>query len=303
MKAAWWRRGDKEGEAVCGLCPHACRIPEGKSGYCSARFCREGEIVSPYLGLWSAVAVDPIEKKPLYHWRPGTSIFSLGGIGCTMRCPFCQNYSIAQPAPGDAARISSLRSLSAREITDNCQKLKLNSVAYTYNEPALQAEFILATAPALREAGVETVLVSNGLYSEELLEALIPAVAAANIDIKTFSPKSYARLGGDLEVVKRTVSAFVRAGKHVECTTLVVPGISDNLSEFAAEVDWLADLGRDCGTDVPLHISRYRPCHKFTAPPTDLDLLQAFAALAGQKLRHVHIGNVPGLKGQRPSLP
>ncbi|MDR2801500.1 MAG: radical SAM protein [Desulfovibrio sp.] len=294
MKAAWWERGDDV--VVCGLCPHACRIPEGKSGYCRARMNRGGELVAPYLGLWSAVAVDPMEKKPLYHWRPGTFILSLGSVGCTMRCPFCQNHSIAQPSALSEPRLSALRPLPERSLADKCKELKLVSVAYTYNEPGLQAEYILSAARPLEEAGIATVLVSNGMYSENLLGELLRVTAAANIDIKTFNPGTYARLGGSLETVKRTVSAFARSRAHVECTTLVVPGISDDREEFAAELDWLAALCRECGKDIPLHISRYRPCHKFTAPPTDLELLGDFARMAREKLAHVHIGNAPGLR-------
>jgi pyruvate formate lyase activating enzyme len=234
--------------------------------------------------------VDPIEKKPLYHWRPGSQIFSLGSLGCTMRCPFCQNYSIAQPPPGAGPR--RLTELSPQTLAGETARLGLKAVAYTYNEPALQAEYILEAAPVLREKGIATVLVSNGMYSEALLRELALVVDAANIDLKSFNPKTYARLGGSLDTVRRTIPYLLEQGTHVEVTTLVVPGVSDDPEEFAAELDWLAGLS----PDLPLHISRYRPAHKFTAPPTDLNLLLRFEQMAKAKLRRVHLGNVPMLR-------
>ncbi|MDR1946726.1 MAG: radical SAM protein [Desulfovibrio sp.] len=292
MKARWWKTDEESGRVVCGLCPRSCRPEDGQWGYCAARFNDGGELRSPHLGRFSSIAVDPVEKKPLRRWRPGSFILSLGSLGCTMRCPFCQNHSIAQPAGGGAARIP-LQAVTPRQLVEKCRELGLSSVAYTYNEPALQAEYILEAAPLLREAGTAAVLVSNGMYSEELLTALSGVMDAANIDVKTFNPQAYARLGGSLDVVKRTVSVLLQAGTHVECTTLVVPGISDNADEFAAELDWLADLSAAGGRDIPLHISRYRPCYRWTEPPTDIGLLQRFTAMAEAKLKYVYSGSGP----------
>ena len=289
----WWKR-DAEGEnaASCDLCIHACTIATGKWGYCRARAYDGTRLLSPYLGRFSSVAVDPIEKKPLYHWRPGTLILSLGSLGCTMRCPFCQNHGIAQPGPGGHER--PLTAISRETLLAKTRELGLSSVAYTYNEPALQAEYIIDASPFLREAGVATVLVSNGMYSEALLHDLAPHVDAVNIDLKTFSSRMYNKLGGSLETVKRSIRHFHEQGVHVETTTLVVPGVSDNIDSFTEEVDWLASVS----PEIPLHISRYRPAHKFTAPPTDISLLQRFASLAKARLRHVHIGNAPGIRLQ-----
>lgn len=300
LEARWWSEAEKEAPgrrepppeeesaAKCDLCPHACVIAKGKWGYCKARNYDGERLISPYLGMFSSVAVDPIEKKPLYQWRPGSMILSLGSLGCTMRCPFCQNYSIAQPEGERPQR--TLSAIPRDVLAAKTRELRLNAVAYTYNEPALQAEYILDAAPLLHDENIATVLVSNGMYSEALLRDLAPVVDAANIDLKCFNAKTYARLGGSLEVVKRSISHLLAAGIHVETTTLVVPGISDSLEEFAAQVDWLASLS----PDIPLHISRYRPAHKFTAPPTDIALLQRFASLAKARLTHVHLGNVPG---------
>lgn len=291
LAARWWQPAkDKNGQAAarCELCHHACLIAAGKSGWCGARLFDGQELRSPWLGLFSSIAVDPMEKKPLYHWRPGTMILSLGSLGCTMACPFCQNHSIARPGTPPPR----LSPVSPELLRDHCLNKGLTSVAYTYNEPALQAEYILRAAPLLREAGIATVLVSNGMYSPPLLAELALVTEAANIDIKSFNSRQYARLGGKLDRVRATVAGLLQAGCHVECTTLVVPGVSDNEEEFLAEVDWLAALS----PDIPLHLSRYRPAYKFTAPPTDIELLKGFAALARTRLRHVHIGNVPGLR-------
>ena len=196
LETRWWQATLEGGEpaVACDLCPHACIITEGKAGYCKARFNENGRLVSPYLGRFTSIAVDPIEKKPLYHWRSGTQIFSLGSLGCTMRCPFCQNSSIAQPSEQSLKRIP-LKDISIQALADKVRELGLTAVAYTYNEPALQAEYIIAAAPVLREAGIATVLVSNGMYSETLLRELAPVVDAANIDIKSFNAKAYAKMG------------------------------------------------------------------------------------------------------------
>jgi pyruvate formate lyase activating enzyme len=200
-----------------------------------------------------------------------------------MRCPFCQNHHIAQPGQSVP-----LKDLEYRHLAGTVRKLGLSAVAYTYNEPALQAEYILAAAPLLREAGIATVLVTNGTFSRELVRELAPWVDAANVDLKTFSPRAYATLGGSLDVVRENIVFLAEAGVHVELTTLVVPGVSDAEEDFLRAVDWIAGLS----PDLPLHISRYFPAHAYAAPPTDISLLRRFAALAGQKLAHVRVGNV-----------
>lgn len=279
-----WFEKEADGFHRCGLCFHSCRIKPGGRGYCGTRGVDEdGRFVSPALGRFCSMAVDPIEKKPLYHWKPGSRILSLGGLGCTMRCPFCQNHAIAQPQ-----RDIPLTAITPENLTAKARELNLPSVAYTYNEPALQAEYILAAAPTLKEAGIETVLVTNGLLSEAALADLSPWLAALNIDVKTFNSEAYRRMGGSLEVVKKNVVYLVEKGLHVELTTLVVPGISDSPEEFTELVKWIASLSNT----IPFHISRYFPNHLYAAPPTDPDLLRQFKEIAESKLAHVHLGNV-----------
>jgi Pyruvate-formate lyase-activating enzyme len=283
----WWSKesGDDKREFYrCNLCFRRCRLEKGRMGHCGVRGVGENGFISPALGYFTACAVDPIEKKPLYHWRPGSRILSLGSLGCTMDCPFCQNHRIAHPGgrevPADA--------LSPEQLLSQTLSLGLDAVAYTYNEPALMSEFILEAGPILNEAGIAAVLVTNGLFSREVLDELSPWVDAANVDVKSFNPQTYSRLGGDLGMVKGTVEYLINEGIHVELTTLVVPGLNDDPEEFAALCDWAAALS----PELPLHISRYFPAWKYDAPPTDPDLLRRFQKIAAARLKFTHLGNL-----------
>lgn len=279
----WWQTEDDGRTARCSLCFHACRIPDGGQGICGVRSYAAGVFSSPYLGRFSAVAIDPIEKKPLLHWRPGTFILSLGSVGCNMNCHFCQNHSIALPAI-----MPPLTAIPPSVLLAQAREAKTGAVAYTYNEPTLQAEYILATAPLLKEAEVATVLVTNGMIAPGALRDLAPLVDAVNIDVKVFDEAKYAKLGGSLNTVKATVETMLGAGVHVELTNLVVPGISDSLDDFERMVAWIASLS----AKIPLHISRCFPAHKHTAPATSLSLLHVFREIAKGKLSRVHLGNV-----------
>ena len=292
MATRWWELQKNETQvgspkAICKLCVHACEISLGKAGYCGVRKHTEQGLISPFLGKFTSLAVDPIEKKPLYHWKRGTFIFSLGGLGCTMRCPFCQNHNIAQPT-ASPKNLPRLTSLPPQELVPLIKKLKVPSVAFTYNEPTLQAEYIIAVGESLRESNISVALVTNGMISQAALEDLSPWVDAFNIDVKSFNPHAYKRMGGSLEKVKSTVEYLLEQNKHIELTTLVVPEISDNEEECAQMVAWIASLSKD----IPLHFSRYFPAHKYTAPPTELALLQKLQQHAKAHLTHVHLGNI-----------
>ncbi|MDR2934974.1 MAG: radical SAM protein [Candidatus Adiutrix sp.] len=287
MKARWWRLlAGPEPVQACGLCFRGCRLKAGQWGACRARRGGAEGLESPFLGRFAALAVDPVEKKPFRHWRPGTSIFSLGALGCTMACPFCQNHRLAEPSP---RRPPPLTGLPPAELAREVRRLGLSAVAYTYNEPTLAAEYILEAAPFLEAEGVATALVTNGLMSPEVLADLGPHLAAANVDLKTFNPETYRRLGGSLPAVQATISGLLDRGVHMELTTLVVPGLSDDPEEFAALVDWVAGLDRN----LPLHLSRYFPAHRYDAPATEIDLLRRFRNLALGRLTRVFLGNVP----------
>ena len=295
----WWRVASSEpretveaearrGAVRCALCFRACLIPAGNTGYCRVRRYDGESLISPYMGRFCSAAVDPIEKKPLHHWRPGSFIYSLGSLGCNMRCPFCQNHRIAQPDFRQQERLPGTTPITPQELVRNVRSSRLDSVAYTYNEPTLQAEYILEAAPLLQEAGIATVLVTNGMFSRDALRDLAPWVAAANIDVKTFNAGTYAAMGGSLPTVMDTVTLLAEAGAHLELTSLIVPGLTDSPEEFAGMVDWIASLS----PDIPLHISRYFPAHGYREPSTPISLLQTFASMAQARLHHVHIGNV-----------
>jgi pyruvate formate lyase activating enzyme len=209
-------------------------------------------------GKISSAAVDPIEKKPLYHWNPGTSILSLGTVGCSMDCPFCQNWRIAGWDPA-----LSLASMEPEDVVRSAEKTESRSVAFTYNEPMVWFEFLLDASRALREAGVSTVLVSNGMILPEPLGELLPFVSAANIDLKAFTPEAYRFLGGNLEAVKNSIRILISGGVHVEVSFLLVPGINDDMEAFGRMVQWLASFD----PRPVLHVSRYFPARKWSAPP------------------------------------
>jgi pyruvate formate lyase activating enzyme len=291
LEPRWWRpesapkdgpKGAKDA-AVCGLCFRRCRIADGNIGVCGARAYSAGRFSSPHLGRFVSVAVDPIEKKPLRRWRPGTKILSLGGLHCNMRCPFCQNHAIAHPKSPPPER-----GISFEELAAAAKQASLHSVAYTYNEPTLQAEYIFAASPVLRSEGIATVMVTNGMFSEEVCEEAVRFVDAMNIDVKTFDGDSYRRLGGSLDTVTRNVERLVKGGVHVEITHLAVPGVSDSPGDFARLLDWAARVS----AEMPLHISRYFPAFEYDAPPSDVTLIEKFYRMGKERLKYVYTGNL-----------
>ena len=290
MNAGFWK-SIEGGNVSCSLCFHHCIIKDGYSGVCGVRFNVNGTLISPYLGKFCACAVDPVEKKPLHHWRPGSRIYSLGSLGCNMCCPFCQNHHIAAPSDQTHRKVMYFPELSPEELVLDIKELGLKSIAFTYNEPTMQTEYICSSAPLLREAGIALVLVTNGAMSTESARELISCMGtdgAANIDLKAFDPKTYRRLGGNLETVKANITAFVRSGLHVELTNLVVPGINDSKELFCNMVEWIASIS----PSIPLHITRYFPAKNYHEPPTSIELLYSFASIAEKRLKYVHIGNV-----------
>ena len=271
---------------VCSLCPHHCRLADGETGFCRARTNEGGAIRCKNYGRLTSVALDPIEKKPLYHFHPGSFILSVGSFGCNLRCPFCQNYAISM-ADGQ----SETQDVTPAELAALAHDLSRRphgniGVAFTYNEPLLSYEFIMDAAPLLHEAGLFVVLVTNGAIAPAPLEELLPHVDAMNIDLKGWQPNFYRRLGGDLAAVKHTIA---RAAKicHVEVTTLIIPGQNDSASDMEEEARWLASLN----PDLPLHLSRYFPRWHENTPATPIETIERLAAIARKHLRFVHKGN------------
>lgn len=272
----------ENGALRCQLCPHACLIPAGATGLCRARRNQGGVLLAESYGRISSMALDPIEKKPLLHFYPGSQILSVGSYGCNMCCPFCQNSAISQGFPATEA-------VSPEKLAQIAESCRGNlGVAFTYNEPLVGIEYLLDAAPLIRDAGLKTVLVTGGLIEKAPLLELLPYIDAMNIDVKGFTAAYYRKLGGDLDTVKRSVE-LCAASCHVEVTTLVVPGENDGGSEMEALSTWLASLS----PDIPLHITRFFPRYKMTdGVPTPLPTLGRLAETAKRRLRYVHIGNV-----------
>jgi len=277
--AAHW---GPDGDAIlCGLCPHRCRIEEGTSGICGIRVNRGGALFAATYGKVAAAAVDPIEKKPLFHFHPGARILSIGSVGCNFRCEFCQNHHLVlRQVPIEPVRIEDLLRTARRE----------NSVgiAYTYNEPLIQFEFVLDCARAVRAAGMKNVLVTNGYVNPEPLAELLPFVDAMNIDLKSMDPGFYRRIcGGNLAPVLDTIRMAVKA-THVEITMLLYTGHNDSEEQVRKGVDFVAETDRE----IPLHFSRYFPQHRATAPPTPPDRIAAAHRIARERLPYVYVGNM-----------
>jgi pyruvate formate lyase activating enzyme len=259
-----------------------CVINENQTGLCKARTCVGGEIICTNYGLISSLAVDPIEKKPLYHFHSGSLILSIGSFGCNMRCAFCQNNEISQcpPKPDDYIPPKALLEI-ALSVEANI------GVAFTYNEPLISYEYLTDCAPLLQEAGLKVVLVTNGLINEEPLRKLLPHVDAMNIDLKAFSDSFYKKHGGDFSTVKRTIEISAEQC-HVEVTTLVIPGENDTKEEIEAAAEWLASINKN----IPYHISRFFPRYEYTAvPAADVGQIYGFAEAARKYLTHVYTGN------------
>ncbi|WP_270528408.1 AmmeMemoRadiSam system radical SAM enzyme [Mitsuokella jalaludinii] len=280
-------------KAVCWLCPHRCHLSDGQTGFCRARQNQGGIIRSLSYGLLTSAALDPIEKKPLYHFRPGSMILSLGSFGCNLRCPFCQNYTISQAGrDGFEGQQLPMDRTSPKEIVAAAQRLEETSgnigVAFTYNEPLVGYEFVYDTARLLKEAGLAVVLVTNGQIEKDPWLHLLPYVDAVNIDLKGFTQSFYDWIGGDLKTTKAAIEMAAEEGVHVEVTTLVIPGRNDRDEEMAAEAEWLAGIS----AELPLHLSRYFPRYRSKIPMTPVETLQRLRRIAGARLRFVHLGNV-----------
>ena len=276
------------GEAVCKTCPRHCRLADGAIGFCSARRAEDGRVVAANYGQISSLALDPIEKKPIAFFHPGSNILSIGSYGCNLRCPFCQNDGISQhgvdEVPCRAATPVELADLAAR-LKDDQDNIGL---AYTYNEPLVGWEFVRDCAKEIRARGMFNVLVSNGCASEEVVSELVPLIDAANIDLKGPSQDYYDWVGGDFKAVCRTISMLHEAGCHVEVTTLVVPGRNDT----DADIDAIAAFVASISPDIPLHVTRFFPRWRMSdAAPTPIATVCRLADLARRRLSRVLVGN------------
>ena len=279
------------------LCPHKCILSEGRSGICGARRNNEGTIELITYGVISGYALDPVEKKPLYHFFPGTNILSIGSYGCNMHCDFCQNYSISQRT----AAGFTVKTEPEKILKDATSALHNIGIAFTYNEPVIWFEYIRDVAVKARKNGQKIVLVSNGYVNEEPLDEIISFTDAFNIDLKAFNNNFYKKLtGAELEPVKKSILRIAKSGRHLEITTLVIPGYNDNENKIAQLARWIAD---ETGKDTPLHLSRYFPMYKREDPATPDETLKRLEKIASDYLSYVYIGNLVTDSGQNTMCP
>lgn len=283
-EAQFWETKEDD-KVFCRLCPQKCIISEGRTGFCRVRLNKEGKLYTLNYGKCTSYGFDPIEKKPLYHFYPGSDIFSVGTYGCNLKCGFCQNWSIAHADP-EAIDITPEALVKAAQ--DGSYSYNSVGIAYTYSEPLMWYEFIHETAIMARESGLKNVLVTNGYVNPEPLKKLLPLIDAVNIDVKGFSNKYYKETCfGELEPVLETVKA-ANEKCHVEITTLLVTGLNDSDEEISRLADWIASISED----IPLHLSRYFPQYKMNLPPTPLDVMERVREIALDRLNYVYLGNI-----------
>ncbi|MDD5688174.1 MAG: AmmeMemoRadiSam system radical SAM enzyme [Elusimicrobia bacterium] len=285
-EALYFEVYNKEKKLVkCNLCPWYCIIADSKVGSCHVRKNVDGKLYSLIYSKFTSVSMDPIEKKPLYHFYPGSEILSVGTLGCNFHCQFCQNFEISQ-ADFDENLI---KNVSSSDIIALAKQYNSIGLAYTYNEPLINYEWLKETMVEARKYGLKNVIVSNGYINEEPFVNIVENIDAANIDVKSFRDDFYKKYcGGKLASVLRTVEIMVKKKKHVEITNLLIPGLNDSDEEISDLVDWIWSLGEE----IPLHFSRYFPCYKMTVKSTPFSTLERARKIAIKKLKYVYLGNV-----------
>lgn len=274
------------GSAVCPVCFRHCVIPPGGYGRCRARKNVDREIVCASYGRLTGLMLDPVEKKPLRHFHPGSRILSVGSYGCNLSCPFCQNHDISM-ADETQAEYTEMSPDELADLADQCRGQGNIGVAFTYNEPLVGYEYVRDTARLVHERGMKNVLVTNGTAELAVLEEVLPFIDAMNIDLKGFEESWYRKLGGDLETVKRFIA---RAAKscHVELTTLIVPGENDGEEEMEREARWIASID----PEIVLHVTRFFPrYHMRDREPTEVRNVYELRNIAGKYLKYVYTGN------------
>ncbi|MBN1813902.1 MAG: AmmeMemoRadiSam system radical SAM enzyme [Anaerolineae bacterium] len=283
----------------CNLCPHRCLIADGERGTCRVRENRGGRLYSMVYGNPCAVHIDPIEKKPFYHFLPTAAAFSIATAGCNLRCLYCQNWSISQVPPEQTQNVA----LPPRAVVQSAQEHSAPVIAYTYSEPTAFYEYMLATAQLARAVGLHNVVVSAGFINPEPLRELCAAVDAVKIDLKGYDEDFYRQVcEGELEPVLTSIRTIYESGVHLEIVNLVVPTLNDDLDQLQALARWVA---RDLSPDVPLHFSRFYPQYKLqNLPPTPVETLDRARDIAlAEGVRFVYVGNVPGHPGDNTYCP
>jgi len=288
----------EEGAVRCKTCSWRCRIRSGRQGFCGVRENREGRLFALNYALVSSAHVDPIEKKPLFHFYPGSSVYSLGTVGCNFRCLHCQNFTISQ-APLESYR--ELAEHPPEQAVETAVRLGCRGIAWTYNEPAIWFEYTYDSARLAKARDLYTVYVTNGYMTREALDMIAPFLDAMNIDVKGFTERFYRKLCKTrLAPVLETVERGLELGVHIELTYLIIPGHNDSEQEISSFVDWAAELE----PVPPVHFSRFHPDYKLLdVPATSLATLEKAYEIARRKLPFVYLGNVPGHPGESTRCP
>ncbi len=299
MKAAYLYDALPDKMVQCRVCSHYCKIASGRRGICRVRENRDGILVSLVYDRVVAASIDPIEKKPIFHLRPGSKSFSIATMGCNLKCRFCQNSDIAHPRDPGADRggiCLAGRQLSPEDIVTQALDNGCESIAYTYTEPSVFFELALDTARLARSKGLYNIFVTNGFMSPELVEALVPVLDAANVDLKAFTEDFYKNFcSARLEPVKETLKLMKAKGILVEVTTLVIPGLNDDPAELARAAEFIV---QDLGPETPWHLSRFHPAYRMQdRGPTPVETLETACKIGETAgLFHVYTGNVPGAR-------
>ena len=293
MKEALFYTKSNE-KLTCFLCPHECEISDGKFGICRVRKNENGTLLAKTYGNVCSLNFDPIEKKPLYHFFPGKTIFSVGGIGCNLRCKFCQNYEISQTGPEEYI---GLTAATPEEIIKLASKREDNiGIAYTYNEPTVWFEYMLDIAELAMHNNLKNVMVTNGFINPKPLNILLEIIDAFNVDLKAFNEDFYKKqTSSQLKPVMENLKKIRKSGRHLEITNLVITNKNDNEKEFKQMVDWIEG---ELGPDTVFHISRYYPVFKMDEPQTPETTMLRFHDIASEKLTYVYLGNMKSNKGQ-----
>jgi len=279
-------------EVQCKLCPRKCVLLESQTGFCRARKNIEGKLYSKVYGKIVTAHLDPIEKKPLFHFMPSTQTFSIATAGCNFRCKFCQNWQISQRSPDEVNYVY----LSSQEVVNKALQSKAESIAFTYNEPIIFYEYMLDIAKLAKKEGLGTLMITNGYINEKPLRKLAKYIDAANVDLKGFTEKFYSDvIFGDLNSVLKSLKVMKEEGMWIEITNLIVPALNDNLEDIKNMCRWIRD---NLGSDVPLHFSRFTPMYRLrNLPYTPVETLKKAIEIAKDAgIEYVYIGNIPGHK-------
>jgi pyruvate formate lyase activating enzyme len=286
MKEALFYEKQNNLTVKCLLCPHNCQIKNNEFGFCRVRTNIGGKLFLPYYGILSAIALDPIEKKPLMRFKPGAKILSVGGYGCNLRCMWCQNHEISMNVPDTTHRY-----YPPEIIADTALRYVPEGnigAAYTYNEPFIHYEYVLNCAKKVKELNLHNILVTNGFITEEALLGLLPYISAMNIDLKGFTGEFYRKISGDLRHVKNVIKIAAKSC-HTELTTLIIPGENDTLTETEEAAKWIAEINEN----IPLHLTRFFPRYKYADKnPTEKIKILELKKAAQKYLKYVYAGNI-----------